>query len=280
MLNPQQTLNCAGTILSLQSPIVMGIINVTPDSFYGNSRYAEISEIVAQAGKMLDEGARILDIGGMSTRPGAETVSVEEELKRVIPAITTIKKEFPNAIISIDTVHSEVARKSAEAGAGIINDISAGRIDENMYQTVADLGLPYILMHMQGTPKDMQLNPSYDNINLEVLDFLIAEVGKLRELGVKDIILDPGFGFGKSVDDNYKLLKELHIFNIADLPVLAGLSRKSMINKVLKTSPKDALNGTTALNMYALQQGAKILRCHDVREAVEVIRLWEKIRTV
>jgi dihydropteroate synthase len=275
MLNHQTTLNCAGQILSLASPVVMGIINITPDSFFSGSRKQAIGEILDTAEQMLKDGASILDIGGMSTRPGAKVIAAEEELQRVLPVVEAIKSTFPEAIISIDTVRGAVARHCAEAGAGMINDISAGRMDEDMYPAVAALQLPYVLMHMQGTPDKMQQNPGYENVALEVLDFLIEEVGKLRTLGAKDIILDPGFGFGKSIEDNYQLLKELHVLQIPDLPVLAGVSRKSMIYKPLNTSPEDALIGTAALHMVALNQGARILRCHDVKEAVQVIELWK-----
>lgn len=277
MLNPHLTLNCAGQLLSLESPIVMGIINVTPDSFFTGSRKPEVKDVLDTAEKMLQEGAAILDIGGMSTRPGAEIISLEEELSRVIPVIKALKHEFPESIISIDTVRGEVARQSADLGAGLINDVSAGSIDENMYATVAELGLPYILMHMRGTPENMQDNPEYEQVVVEVLDFFIKEIGKLRELGVKDIVLDPGFGFGKRLEDNYALLKELHVLQVPGLPVLAGVSRKSMIYKALKINPEEALIGTTALHMYALKEGAKILRCHDVKEAIQVIDLWKML---
>jgi len=198
----------------------------------------------------------------------------------VLPAIGAIAERFPATIISIDTIRARVAREAVDAGASIVNDISAAAFDDELYATVAELNVPYILMHMQGSPKTMQLNPSYEDVVREVLDFFIAEVGQLRDLGVKDIVLDPGFGFGKSVTHNYQLLKQLQVFQILDLPLLAGLSRKSMINKVLKTKPEQALNGTTALHMLALQQGAKILRAHDVRPAVETIKLWQQLEKV
>jgi dihydropteroate synthase len=227
---------------------------------------------------MLVAGAAILDVGGASSRPGAAEVSENEELGRVVPVIEVIKSHFPEAIISVDTWRSGIARAAVEAGASIVNDISGGRFDNKMYETVAELDLPYILMHLQGTPETMQQSPHYDEVVTEVLDFFIREIEKLRALGVKDILLDPGFGFGKTVEHNYRLLKNLHVFShVTGLPVLAGISRKSMICKVLKVSPENALNGTTALHMVALQQGAKILRAHDVKEAVEVIRLWEQL---
>ncbi len=274
MLFPKITLNCKGQLLSLEKPIVMGILNVTPDSFYDGGQYTANSAILQQAEKMLTAGAKIIDIGGMSSRPGAEIIETEEELRRVIPAIEAIIKLFPDTIISIDTIRSAVAKAAVEAGASMINDISAGKLDDNFYQTVADLNVPYILMHMLGKPKNMQDKPAYEDISLTVLDFFIKEVGKLRELGIKDIILDPGFGFGKTIDHNYQLLNNMHTFQILDLPILAGISRKSMIHKFLAITPQRALNGTTALNMIALQQGAKILRVHDVQEAVETVKLY------
>ncbi len=274
MLFPKITLNCKGQLVSLEKPIVMGILNVTPDSFYDGGQYTANSSILQQAEKMLTAGAKIIDIGGMSSRPGAEIIDTAEELKRVIPPIEAIISAFPDTIISIDTIRSKVAKEAVNTGASIINDISAGKLDEGFYQTVADLEVPYILMHMLGKPKNMQEKPIYTDIALTVLDFFIKEVGKLRELGVKDIILDPGFGFGKTIDHNYQLLNKLHTFQILDLPILAGISRKSMIHKLLGITPQTALNGTTALNMVALQQGAKILRVHDVQEAVETVNLY------
>lgn len=277
MLNPQSTLNCAGRLLDLSRPVIMGIINVTEDSFYADSRFTALDAIVQQAEKMLSEGAQILDIGGMSSRPGATIISAEEEVQRIAPVIEGLVKRFPEVILSLDTVYGHSARVGAELGVGIINDISAGRFDSSMYPTVAELGLPYVLMHMQGQPGNMQKNPSYADVVTEVLDFFIAEVGKLRALGVKDIVLDPGFGFGKNLEHNYTLLKNMHVFQILDAPILAGLSRKSMIYRLLEIEPEAALNGTTALHMVALQQGAKMLRVHDVKPASEVIHLWEML---
>lgn len=277
MLEVRSTVNCKGRLLSLETPIVMGILNITPDSFYAGSRVQNEDAILRQAEKMLSEGASILDIGGMSTRPGAALLTVEEEVVRVLPAIEVILTHFPDAILSIDTVQAAVARQAVTAGAAIVNDISAGRMDHAMYQTVAELDVPYVLMHMQGTPQTMQQNPTYENVVREVLDFFIAEVGKLQALGIKDIILDAGFGFGKTLEHNYQLLQHLHVFQILELPILTGISRKSMIYKPFGGSAKEALNGTTALHMVALQQGSKILRVHDVKEAVEVIQLWEQL---
>lgn len=279
MINKHITLNCNGQLLSLHQPIVMGIINATPDSFYEGSRISGVDEALHRAEQQLEEGAAILDIGGMSSRPGAQVITVEEELSRIVPIISSIKKKFPEAIISVDTVHAEVARAGVMEGAGLINDISAGRIDAGLYNRVAELGVPYVLMHMQGRPENMQVAPSYDNILEEVLNFLTLEVGKLRQLGVKDIIIDPGFGFGKTIEDNYRILKSLHVFQVLGLPILSGLSRKSMIYKLLEIEAGEALNGTSALHMVALQQGSSILRTHDVKAANEVIKLWSQLES-
>jgi dihydropteroate synthase len=279
MFQPK-SINCKGQLLDLSEPKVMGILNVTPDSFFDGGRYQNQKKTLSQVERMLNDGAAIIDVGGMSSRPGAKIISIEEELQRVVPVIDLIIKNFPQTIISIDTIRAKVAKESVEHGASIINDISAGNIDSELFQTVADLGVPYILMHMKGTPETMQKNVQYDNIVLEVTDFMIKKIGELRELGVKDIILDAGFGFGKTVAHNYQLLKYMHQFQIMGLPVLAGVSRKSMICKVLDIEPKDALNGTTALHLVALQQGAKLLRVHDVKEAVEVVKLWQQLRKI
>lgn len=273
----QSTLNCRGKLLDMSRPVVMGILNVTPDSFFDGGRHTGVEPALRQAEKMLSEGATLIDVGGASSRPGAPEVPENEELERVIPVIRTIKSHLPQAFVSVDTWRASVARAAVAAGADIVNDISAGKMDAGLYEAVAALDVPYILMHMQGTPGTMQQNPQYTDVVTEVLDFFIAELARLRALGIKDIVLDPGFGFGKTVEHNFALLKNLHVFSAATgLPVLAGLSRKSMICKVLKVKPEHALNGTTALHMVALQQGARILRAHDVKEAVEVIRLWEQ----
>ena len=274
MFFQQTTINCKGRLISLDQPVVMGILNTTPDSFYDGGHHTSLDRQLKQVEKMLQEGATFIDIGGMSSRPGTEVIDAEEELMRVLPIIEKISREFPTALISIDTVHSKIAKKAVEAGAHIINDISAGRMDENMYATVAELQVPYILMHMQGKPNQMQQNPIYENVSLEILDFFIKEIGILRTLGIKDIIADPGFGFGKTVEHNYSLLKNLHTFQILEVPTLAGLSRKSMIYKTLNTNASKALIGTTALHVIALQQGAKILRVHDVKETIECIQLY------
>jgi len=271
------TLNCKGRLLDISTPIVMGILNVTPDSFYDGGRYSDLNIILKQAEKMLDDGAIIIDVGGMSSRPGALEVPVNEELKRVIPAITAIHERFPEAFISIDTVWAKVAQEAVDAGADIVNDISAGGMDEALISIVGQLGVPYILMHIQGKPQTMQNQPHYEDVTTDILDFFIQKIAELRKNGIYDIVLDPGFGFGKTIEHNYTLLKKMAVFQITDLPLLAGISRKSMIYKVLNTTPDKALNGTTALNMIALQNGANILRVHDVREAVEVIDLWKKL---
>lgn len=271
------TLNCKGRLLDISTPIVMGILNITPDSFYDGGRYNDLNTILKQAEKMLEEGAKIIDVGGMSSRPGALEVSVNEELERVIPVIKAIRGRFSEAFISIDTVWAKVAQEAVKAGADIVNDISAGSMDEALIPTVGTLNVPYILMHMQGKPQTMQDQPHYEDVATDILDFFIQKIAELRQNDIHDIVLDPGFGFGKTIEHNYTLLKKMSIFQITNLPLLAGISRKSMIYKVLNTTPDKALNGTTALNMIALQNGANILRVHDVREAVEVIDLWEKL---
>jgi dihydropteroate synthase len=256
----------------------MGILNITPDSFFDGGRYDQIEDALKQTDRMISEGADMIDIGGMSSRPGAQVISSDEELARVLPIIKAIRATYPQIALSVDTVYAATAKASVETGADLINDISAGTIDQGMFQMVADLGVPYVLMHMQGRPETMQQRPDYEDVVQEVLDFFITQSTLLRKLGVKDLILDPGFGFGKSLDHNYELLKKMHVFRMLDCPILAGISRKSMINKVLGTRPENALNGTTALHMVALQQGASILRVHDVREAVQVVKLWSQLQ--
>ena len=277
MLHPKSTINCKGILLDLSEPIIMGILNVTPDSFYDGGKFENEKALLGQVGLMVEEGAKIIDIGGMSSRPGAKIIDEKEELNRVLWVVKKISQLYPNIIISIDTVRANVAKECVLAGASIVNDISAGTIDEKMFSTVAELSVPYILMHMQGKPENMQQSPDYQDVTTTVLDFFIQKIGALRELGVKDIFLDPGFGFGKTVEHNFQLLENLSIFSILELPVLIGISRKSMINKVLKISPENALNGTTVLNTLALERGAKILRVHDVKEAKETITLWKQL---
>ncbi len=267
------TLNCRGRLLVIDQPIVMGIINVTPNSFYIGSRHQTIDAVLKQAEKMLIEGAAILDIGGQSTRPGSESIGSAVELQRVMPAVEAIVKRFPEAYISIDTYHSEVAKTTVEAGAVIVNDISSGDIDSGMIETVAFLKVPYIAMHMKGTPETMQQNAAYENVTCEVLDYFIKKVEQCRLAGIHDVIVDVGFGFAKTISHNFQLLKDLSIFRMLEKPLLIGLSRKSTIYKTLGTSADKALNGTTVLNTIGLIGGANILRVHDVREAREAIKL-------
>jgi dihydropteroate synthase len=267
------TLNCNGRLLVADKPLVMGIINATPDSFYAGSRQHTIDGILKQAEIMLQQGADILDIGGQSSRPGSIVVGEEEELKRVIDGIAALHDRFPRAFISVDTYYSKVAREAVAAGAGIINDISAGTIDADMFSMAASLKVPYVLMHMQGTPQTMQQSPQYDNVTREVLDFLIAKTELLKKAGVNDVIIDPGFGFGKTIAHNFELLSNLSVFKIISHPLLLGISRKSTISKTLGITAEEALNGTTVLNTIGLMNGADIIRVHDVKEAKEAIRL-------
>jgi dihydropteroate synthase len=274
------TLNCKGKLLSLEQPVVMGIINVTPDSFYAGSRQQHLDAILAKAGQFLQEGALILDIGGQSTRPGAAAIDEEEELRRVIAPIEALHQAFPGVILSIDTYSARVAREAVAAGASMVNDISAGSLDNALLKTVAELRVPYVLMHMQGTPQTMQERPSYQNLLTDILDFFIARLHVLRELGIRDIVVDPGFGFGKTIAQNFELLRGLSAFRVLDVPLLAGLSRKSTIYKTLGVTVDASLNGTTVLNTIALLQGASILRVHDVKEAVEAIQLVQACQPI
>lgn len=268
------TLNCKGKLLTIEQPLVMGIINATPDSFYKGDLPAGLEEIVVQVGKMTSEGASIIDIGGQSTRPGSERISASEEIQRVIPVIDSILTTYPQTIISIDTYHSEVALAAIKAGASIVNDISAGSLDPEMIHCVSSLKVPYICMHMKGSPEHMQKNPTYDDLIKEVLDFFIDKIEQCKKAGIKDIIIDPGFGFGKTIQQNFILLKQLSVFKILDKPILAGLSRKSMVYKTLNVDVTTALNGSTVLHTIALQQGASILRVHDVKEAMQAVTLF------
>lgn len=270
----KKTLNLRGNLISLDSPLVMGIINVTPDSFYGGSRVKADGDAISLANKMVADGASILDIGGYSSRPGAADISIQEEIDRVVPVIELIRQTLQNTYISIDTFRAEVAKAAVSAGADIINDISGGNLDEDMFDTVTDLKAPYILMHMKGTPQTMKDETQYENMLLEMLDYFQSKVAALQSRGIKDVIIDPGFGFAKTIDQNFQLLKSLKSFKMLELPMLIGLSRKSMIYKSLNANAEMALNGTTALNMIALQQGANILRVHDVKEAVETVKLF------
>jgi len=268
------TLNCKGRILVIDKPLVMGIINATPDSFFSGSRFNGVDEIVAKAEKMLNEGSDILDIGGQSTRPGSELISADEEIERVIPAIKAIAEKNPKAFISIDTFYSKVAAAAVDAGASIVNDISAGSMDNKMIATVAELKVPYILMHMKGTPQTMQQNAIYKDVTLDVLDFFISKTHELQKAGIVDIIIDPGFGFAKTIDQNFELLKNLSVFKMLDKTIMLGISRKSTIYKTLGVNAEESLNGTTVLNTIGLMNGASILRVHDVKEARETIKLF------
>jgi dihydropteroate synthase len=276
MLYEQTTINCRGTLLDLSSPVVMGILNVTPDSFFADSRAHDVTALLKQAERHLTEGAKILDIGGMSTRPGADMISDIAEMNRILPAIRAISRAFPNTIVSVDTFRAAIAEACIHEGAHIVNDVSGGSLDEKMFETIAKLNVPYVLMHSKGTPKTMQSLTQYDDVALEVLDFFIEKVGILRGLKVKDIILDVGFGFAKNTEQNFELLRKLSVFKILECPILTGISRKGMIWKTLGVTPDESLNGTTVAHVFALQNGSKILRVHDVKAAIETIRLFEK----
>ena len=260
--------------IDFSTPIVMGILNITTDSFYDGGKFITKDKIEKQIKKIEQEGAKIIDIGASSSRPGSTPVSEKTELNRLIPTIEIIKKITPNLKISIDTFRSKVARECIKNGADIINDISAGELDKNMFETIAELNVPYIMMHMKGTPKNMQNNPQYKNVTVEIINNLSQKIKKAESFNIRDIILDPGFGFGKTTNHNFKLLNDLSLFKNLDRPVLVGISRKSMIYKTLDIKPENALNGTTSLNTIALLNGANILRVHDVKEAKEVIKLY------
>jgi dihydropteroate synthase len=277
LFSTNKTLNLQGKLVDLSVPKVMGILNVTPDSFYGGSRFAEPLAILRQVEKMITEGADFIDVGGYSSRPNATDVSEVEELERVLPAIQSIQKEFPNAIISIDTFRAEVAKQAVLNGASMINDISAGELDIKMLETVATLKVPYVAMHLRGTPQTMNQLTTYENLIKDITDYFHKKINQLHNLGIKDVVIDPGFGFAKTVDQNFELLNHLDYFQLLGKPLLVGLSRKSMIWRTLKTTPENALNGTTALHAVALMKGASILRVHDVKEAVETIRLLQRL---
>lgn len=271
-------ISCKGKLIDLTTPKIMGILNLTPDSFYDGGVFNNSDRALAQTEKMLLEGATFIDVGGASSKPGAVEISIDEELARVLPIIEEIQKRFPEAIISIDTYRGVVAQQAVATGAAIVNDISGGNLDAKMLGTVGALGgVPYIAMHMQGKPQNMQDNPSYDNVLVEMRSFFAAKIDEAHKAGIHDIIIDPGFGFGKTLDHNYSLLKSLSSMQMDGIPMLIGLSRKSMIHKLLEIEAADALNGTTVLNTIALQQGAQILRVHDVKEAQQAIHLIEKL---
>ena len=272
-------INVNGQLMDLSKPQVMGILNVTPDSFYAGCRTKTEQEIIHRLHQMIDEGASIIDIGAYSSRPGANDVSMKEEMTRLRMGLKLIREHYPDAIVSVDTFRADVAKMCVEEyGVAIINDISAGNMDVKMFTTIVQLGVPYIIMHMKGTPQDMQVHPQYDNLLKEIFYFLSEKVQKLRDLGVKDIILDPGFGFGKTLEQNYQLMNHLEEFALFELPLLVGISRKSMIYKLLGGEPEEALNGTSILNTIALQKGAHILRVHDVKAAVEAVKITTKMK--
>ena len=273
-------INVNGRLMDLSEPQVMGILNVTPDSFYAGSRMETEKDIINRLHQITSEGASILDIGAYSSRPDAEHISTEEEMNRLRTGLDLVRKHQPEAVVSVDTFRADVAKMCVEEfGAAMINDISAGQLDAAMFGTIAQLGVPYIMMHMQGTPQNMQMNPHYDHLLKEVFLYFAERVQKLRDLGAKDIIIDPGFGFGKTLEHNYELMNHLDEFQLFELPLLVGVSRKSMIYKLLGTTPEEALNGTTVLNTLALMKGANILRVHDVKAAKEAVTLVEKMKS-
>ena len=272
-------INIKGKLLDLNKPKIMGILNVTPDSFFDGGLYNTEKKVDTQVMKMIEDGMDILDVGGYSSRPGAKEISIDEEIDRVIPVVKFIRKTYPELILSVDTFRSEVARNCLDLGIDIINDISAGCIDKNILDVVAEYNCPYIMMHMKGTPQTMQINPEYENLIKELLIYFAKRIYLAREKGIIDIIVDPGFGFGKTLDHNYTIMKKIENFKLLDLPILVGISRKSFITKQLDIDKKDSLNGTTALNMYFLEKNINILRVHDVKEAKECIMLHEKIKS-
>lgn len=271
------TINCRGNLIDLSVPKVMGILNITPNSFYDGGKFKSESDILNQVKKMLFEGATFIDVGAYSSKPNADFVSEKEENNRILPIINLILKHFPSTLISVDTFRSAIAKNSIENGACMINDISAGNLDENMMQTVADFSVPYIMMHMRRTPQTMQQLTNYENIIKEVIYYFSEKINKARSFGINDLIIDPGFGFSKTLDQNYEILKNFELFQMLELPILAGISRKSMVYKALESTAQAALNGTTVLNTIAISKGAKILRVHDVKEAVECVKLMDKL---
>lgn len=271
------SINFKGNLISLSRPVVMSILNTTPDSFFDGGKYNSIEKALKKVEKDLNQGATIIDIGGYSTKPGGNKVTIDEEIRRTIPYIEKIVDTFPEINISIDTFRGKVAALAVDAGAGMINDVSAWNIDKEMFETIKKYNVPYVLMHMKGEPKNMQDNPRYENVTKEVIKFLSEKLNMLNSHGISDVIIDPGFGFGKTNADNYKLLKNIELLKVFKAPILAGISRKSMIYKTLKINKLDSINGTTALNMFALSKGAKILRVHDVKQAMECIYLNEEI---
>jgi len=279
-LKRKNTVVLNGKILDLSHPIVMGILNVTPDSFFDGGKYKTEKKVLKRAEDILEQGGSIIDIGALSTQPGTDAISTKEEIDRLLPAVKAVKKNFPDAFVSIDTYRSWVALKVIEdCGPCMVNDVSGGNFDPHMFDTVGKLGVPYILMHMQGTPLKMQENPEYDDIIRDISLFFTERVKQLTKAGVKDVIIDPGFGFGKTLEHNYELLNRLDSFKVFQLPLMVGVSRKSMIYKLLKSNPEEALNGTSVVNTLALMGGADILRVHDVKEAAEALRIFETVRS-
>lgn len=275
MTNQQPTINCKGKLIDLSQPKVMGILNLTPNSFYDGGKYKDEIQVLNQVEKMLDDGATFIDVGAYSSKPNAEFVSEEEELHRLLPIVELLVNKFPEVLLSVDTFRSQVAKKAIENGVAIVNDISAGKLDEKMIETVAKLNVPYIMMHMKGNPKTMQSLTNYDDVVKEMIFYFSERIAVVRSFGVNDIVIDPGFGFAKTLEQNYEVLQKLELFSMLELPLLVGVSRKSMIYKALESSAEEALNGTTVLNTIALQKGAKILRVHDVKEAVECVKLMQ-----
>jgi dihydropteroate synthase len=272
------TLNVGGRLLDLSHPIVMGILNITDDSFFDGGQYIDFDMSIAQAQKMIQEGAHIIDIGAASSRPCAPQIDPDIEIKRLLPVIKEINMQFPDIILSVDTFHRSVLESLSNEAAFIVNDITCGAADDGFQEAVASLGFPYVAMHMKGTPQNMQDNPQYNDVVKDILDYLVTQVRSIRSKGIDQLIVDPGFGFGKSIQHNYELLKHLNVFQLLECPIMVGLSRKSMIYKVLSTSADESINGTTALHMVALSKGAKVLRAHDVKAAVETITLWKQLK--
>ncbi|MFA6923800.1 MAG: dihydropteroate synthase [Bacteroidales bacterium] len=275
----KQFINCRGKLIDLSTPLIMGILNITPDSFYDGGKYSTEKDLIKQTEKMISEGAVIIDVGAVSTKPGAENITEEEERKRLFPFLEKLIKRFPETNFSVDTFRSGVAEMAIDKGAAIINDISAGSFDEKMFDVIAKYNVPYIIMHIKGTPQNMQKNPIYENIVKEIMFYFSEKINALKLRGVNDIIIDPGFGFGKTVEHNYEILKNLKTFEVFKMPILVGISRKSMINKVLNIDSEDALNATTSLNTFALLNGANILRVHDVKEAMEAVKIVKMFET-
>ncbi|NNC85041.1 MAG: dihydropteroate synthase [Bacteroidia bacterium] len=275
---PKPLITCRGKLLDFSETKIMGIINVTPDSFFDGGKYQSDKAILKRAESLIKDGASILDIGAMSTRPNAKVIGVREEISRLIPAIKAIRKEFNEVIISADTFRATIAKQAVDSGADIVNDISGGTLDSNMFEMVGELKVPYVLMHIKGTPQNMQVNPTYKNVANDVLKFFTKQVHQLRMKGVNDIIIDPGFGFGKTTEHNYSLLNHLQDFQLFDCPILVGISRKSMISKVIDVTSKNALNGTTVLHTLALLNGANILRVHDAKAAMEAIKIVGQLK--